>query len=207
MAKIVDKEAKRLQLMEAALELFLEKGYKSVTTREIAAKAGVSKGFLYDYFKNKEDLFHQTIKENITKNLLYKNLTQEEDVSPEEKFAKLKDVASCNSDTRKQRFYMIFDFLVNCPDDKTKNDVMGDLYEISRRHMMEILTEAFPGAFDDKNSARLHANTIVAFLDGILFQHFVDPDKARLQETIDLFWSFLTDFLKNQSEAANLSAE
>ena len=43
-------------ILEAALRLFSEKGYKLTTTNKIAELAGVSVGSLYHYFPNKESI-------------------------------------------------------------------------------------------------------------------------------------------------------
>lgn len=57
MAKKVDREQRQSQLLESAIEVFAERGYQATTMDEIAERAGVSKGMLYIYFKNKEALF------------------------------------------------------------------------------------------------------------------------------------------------------
>lgn len=44
------------ELLSAALDLFIEKGFAAAKADEIAARAGVSKGTLYLYFEGKEDL-------------------------------------------------------------------------------------------------------------------------------------------------------
>lgn len=49
----------KAKLERAALELFVEKGIDGVTTREIAAAAGLSEGVIYRHFKSKEDLARQ----------------------------------------------------------------------------------------------------------------------------------------------------
>lgn len=58
MARPVDRDAKRLQILEAATARFAEVGYEAAAMDGLAAAAGVSKGSLYDYFQNKEDLFY-----------------------------------------------------------------------------------------------------------------------------------------------------
>lgn len=50
------REQKREIICNSALELFAEHGFHSTSISEIAKKAGVSKGLMYNYFKNKEDL-------------------------------------------------------------------------------------------------------------------------------------------------------
>ncbi|GGH11373.1 transcriptional regulator [Alsobacter metallidurans] len=49
--------AKRRQIIDGARALFLERGFDSASMGEIARRAGVSKGTLYVYFENKEQLF------------------------------------------------------------------------------------------------------------------------------------------------------
>lgn len=59
------KDARPQELLAAALDLFVEKGYAATRLDDVAACAGVSKGTLYLYFANKEDLFKAVVRENI----------------------------------------------------------------------------------------------------------------------------------------------
>ena len=59
------KEARPGELVEAALDLFVEKGYAATRVEEVAARAGVSKGTLFLYFPSKEDLFKAVVRESI----------------------------------------------------------------------------------------------------------------------------------------------
>ncbi|MEL6231096.1 MAG: TetR/AcrR family transcriptional regulator [Cyanobacteria bacterium J06627_3] len=56
MPKIVDKAAKRQEILEAAIAVFLEKGYHGAKMADIAVAAGMGKGTLYEYFPTKEAL-------------------------------------------------------------------------------------------------------------------------------------------------------
>jgi AcrR family transcriptional regulator len=58
MARLVDRDAKRLKILERATVRFAELGYDAASMDGLAAAAGMSKGSLYDYFENKEDLFY-----------------------------------------------------------------------------------------------------------------------------------------------------
>lgn len=55
------------ELLDAALDLFVEKGYAATRSEEVAAKAGVSKGTLFLYFPSKEELFKAVVRENVVK--------------------------------------------------------------------------------------------------------------------------------------------
>lgn len=50
-------ETTRDRVLEAALRLFSENGYRGATTAEIARQASVAEGTIYRYFKDKKDLF------------------------------------------------------------------------------------------------------------------------------------------------------
>jgi AcrR family transcriptional regulator len=59
------KDARPQELLAAALDLFVERGYASTRLEDVARRAGVSKGTLYLYFTNKEELFKAVVRENI----------------------------------------------------------------------------------------------------------------------------------------------
>jgi len=59
------KEARPQELLDAALELFAEKGFAATRAEEVAQHAGVSKGTLYLYYPSKEELFKAVVRQNL----------------------------------------------------------------------------------------------------------------------------------------------
>jgi TetR/AcrR family transcriptional regulator len=59
------KEARPGELLDAALDLFVEKGFAATKAEEVARRAGVSKGTLFLYFSSKEELFKAVVRKNI----------------------------------------------------------------------------------------------------------------------------------------------
>ena len=53
---------KKNKIIEAGFELICEKGYYNTNTNEIAKKAGTSVGIIYQYFKDKHDIFIEGVK-------------------------------------------------------------------------------------------------------------------------------------------------
>ena len=60
------KEARPQELLDAALELFVEKGFAATRAEEVALRAGVSKGTLYLYYPSKEELFKAVITHHVS---------------------------------------------------------------------------------------------------------------------------------------------
>lgn len=59
------KDARPGELMDAALSLFVEKGFAATRVEDVAQRAGVSKGTLFLYFPSKVELFKAVVRENI----------------------------------------------------------------------------------------------------------------------------------------------
>ncbi len=63
------KEARPQELLDAALEVFVEKGFAASKTEEVAARAGVSKGTLYLYYPSKEELLMAVITHHLNERI------------------------------------------------------------------------------------------------------------------------------------------
>lgn len=59
------KEARPAELISAALDLFVERGFSATRLEDVATRAGVSKGTLYLYFSSKEELFKAVVRGGI----------------------------------------------------------------------------------------------------------------------------------------------
>lgn len=59
------KDARPVEIVAAALEVFTEKGFAAARLEDIAARAGVSKGALYLYFETKQHLFEAVVREAV----------------------------------------------------------------------------------------------------------------------------------------------
>src|SRR6476659_1734794 len=59
------KDARPQELLEAAIDLFVERGYAATRLEDVARRAGVSKGTLYLYYENKDELFKAVVRGSI----------------------------------------------------------------------------------------------------------------------------------------------
>jgi len=73
------KHARPEEITSAALAAFAENGYAATTMADIASRAGITKGTIYLYFPNKEELFNSLVREHIAEKLLTRIVPYEED--------------------------------------------------------------------------------------------------------------------------------
>lgn len=59
------KDARPEEIVAAALEEFVERGFAATRVEDVARRAGVTKGTVYLYFKNKEALFKAVVRQTI----------------------------------------------------------------------------------------------------------------------------------------------
>src|SRR5437879_9958912 len=59
------KDARPEEIVNAALEEFVERGFAATRLEDVARRAGATKGTLYLYFKNKEALFKAVVRQTI----------------------------------------------------------------------------------------------------------------------------------------------
>lgn len=58
---VLDKTARRQQLVDAAIAVFAGKGYRVASVADIIAQAGVARGTFYLYFQSKEEVFNAVL--------------------------------------------------------------------------------------------------------------------------------------------------
>ena len=75
------RQNRKESILNTALNLFAENGFQSVSISSIAKTAGVSKGLLYNYFKNKEHLLKEIIIEGMRQMMSPLETTKEEPVT------------------------------------------------------------------------------------------------------------------------------
>ena len=67
MAIVVEHEKRKHEILDKALDIFMEEGYEDVTFQKIADRCGITRTTLYIYFKNKKEIFLWSIKQLTSK--------------------------------------------------------------------------------------------------------------------------------------------
>jgi AcrR family transcriptional regulator len=191
MPKIVDRDQYRKELLNKCFEIFAEKGYSSVTMREIGSGIGVSTGTLYHYFPSKESLFEQLIEY-----LSYED-TKEEALAElgnpptlAKKVEKLMDYLSQNEDYILKSLLMIFDFCQQ----KTRQEINNNqtLQQSGKRY--EEAVNCYLGISDPAI-----AKFIICYVDGLLVRRFYQGERISIAEQLIVLKEMLLAYLEKTS--------
>jgi AcrR family transcriptional regulator len=63
MSIVVEHDKRKHEILDKALDVFLEEGYSGASYQKIADRCGIARTILYTYFKNKREIFRFTIKQ------------------------------------------------------------------------------------------------------------------------------------------------
>ena len=99
MRDVKEPEIRRAEIMDAAMILFMEKGYTNTTTQDIVDKVNISRGLLYYPFKNKEDILYCLVEQYSDRLLkdIY-SIVYDEDKTAIEKIRSFIDVTIISSE-------------------------------------------------------------------------------------------------------------
>ena len=98
MRDVKEPEIRRTEIMDAAMILFMEKGYNNTTTQDIVDKVNISRGLLYYHFKNKEDILYCLVErysERLLKDIY--SIVYDEDKTAIEKIRSFIDITIISS--------------------------------------------------------------------------------------------------------------
>lgn len=70
--KRLSSEARKEQIIQSALSVFIEKGFSGTTTAELAKAAGISEVTLFRHFSSKQEIFHAGVEP-----ILFESLTND----------------------------------------------------------------------------------------------------------------------------------
>ena len=190
MPKIVDHELYRKELLQKCFDLFAQKGYGSLTIRQIAKEIGVSTGTLYHYFASKEDLFIQLIEEITEQDILTANNEAENQslTTIEAKIQALGQFIVKNEAYFHKQTLLYINFLQQSGlEQKALVEAVKKSYKRYQEEVMRFL--------DIKNTAI--ANHISCLIDGLMLQRVFAPDLVDFEEQINLLAQILAGYLDN----------
>ena len=173
-------ENKRRLIVEAAMRLFAESPFHEVRLDDVARAAGVGKGTLYIYFKNKEDLYFSSSYDSFAK--LVDQLKSELEAKEDEACARIGLIVRRLVEFAIQ-YRDLYDVArtVGTPDSDSQWGIKRS--EFFRLIENEIRRGVESGRFDDPNPSQT-ALYIPAMIRAIMIHHPTEVDGKVLEEHV-----------------------
>jgi len=168
------RQKSRENIEKIALELFAIKGYHATSISQIAEKAKISKGLLYNYYKSKEHLLNTVIMK------IYDEIMQIVQMSenlPAEKQIEQMIVETIDHLKKNITLWKLYLFLVHQSDVHNK---LAELYEKMRDEYMNYVVKLFE-EMGSKNPT-MEALMLGTMFDGIGLNYVTAPDGYPINE-------------------------
>jgi len=205
MPKIVNKEEKKAQILEASIRIFSKKGLNNTKISDIAENAAIGKGTIYEYFKSKDEIFAasfyyfmEKFEKSISRQLFRVH-------NPLEKirtyFSAWADMFEGN---HLEYLEIVLDFWAEGV--RERNDPwmidLNTLYSKNRNMLDTLLSECLAKGEIKQVDTKLIASIMLGTLDGILIQWIMDGKAFTMKKAVLLFVETMIDGLKLTGESA-----
>jgi AcrR family transcriptional regulator len=178
--KYQQKENKRIQILETALKVFARHGYDGSTIEMITKEAGIAKGLLYTYYKNKEELLEQLIVYGLKKAGAFLDQTTSGQLDNKEAFAtSLRNMVQLfQRDADFWRLYMMLVLQSNT----------AEKFQSEAKIFMEAYLGIYATYFQHKKCPNPMAEAMLfgAVLDGLMIDLMVTPGDYPVNEVLEL---------------------
>ncbi len=166
---------KKEKILNAALELFADEGFKATSTSKVANKAGVSEGLIFRHFTNKEGLLNAIVDEGEKRvKLLYADIVLE--TEPKEVIKKtIETFNTVNKEPDEVHFW------------KLQYKIKWEM-EVYGEHKVEPLQKALTKAFEalGYNQPEAEAQLLLITIDGLATRFYLQQKGFKIESQLEL---------------------
>lgn len=193
-------------LMAAAIDLFMERDYASVTIQDITQRAGVTHSLVYYHFKNKEELFSLAVTNLIETTIKGYQVSRKDHHDPVELIEDwFENNIRLASDLRKLVKFM-FDYSATREDTPSVKQAISKFYEEEHKILASnVALGVANGCFSDVDPERV-ATFVSTYIDGIFYDSFVHNHKNIEPAMKDLKWVLWTILGYEEKESSRKGA-
>ena len=187
-------QEKQNKIIEAAMKVFGEAGYKKAYISEIAAKAGISKAMVFYYFGSKKTLYLYLIE--YARRIIISEMQEKRDCSNTDFFERIIEAARLKL-SMMSRYHALYGFLASiyCEEDPDVVPEIKETFSKGEEIRSEIvLNGADERKFKDGVDPNLVMNIIVKFTEGVVGSRL--DNTSNMDEIMEEFTQSLV-LLKN----------
>ncbi len=186
----MSKQDKRKQLIEAAYNVFVKKGYLNASIKDIANEASITPGLVHYYFKNKEELLHSVQEEVQARYQKQYDGHTGESISPLEVLHEIKTRVDKDPDWYRWR-YEIYSLGIKDKDGHLEKQV-DSILNNGRKSLSNPLQQMVKNNQD----ATALASILLACFDGLALQKIVN-DQFDIDHSYKLLTELVELYIKN----------
>jgi len=166
-------EKRRQEILEKALDVFIEEGYEDTTFQKIAERCGITRTILYLYFENKKQIFAESLKRFLgSVEIEIAGVQRDERMTSEEKILKIGEMVVEACEKESKLLSVVLDYLLRLkaaggnPDEKVRRRT------VRMRHILaDIVIEGKKrGEFSETSSVKGTVEIFFALVEATVFR-------------------------------------
>ena len=184
---------KREDLINAALELFLERGFYDTNSKEIAKKAKVSIGLFYNYFNDKSDIFLEILKRIQYNNYIELKVALNAVAKEENKKEILRRYIIQGVKSLSEMFYLYQDIEVIKKHYPKIGDAFSKSKELSKNLLINFLENV--NKHESLKISHIKSSIITTTITANCFEIAKIDNEEKQKEVIEILLNLIYDFL------------
>lgn len=164
-------EARRAQILEAALQCFAEKGYHAATMDDLVRASGLSKGSLYWHFESKQDVFLALFDRFTAEIFAGWEAVAAGDAPALERLRRFGEIAVGSIAAQRPLLRAWLEFFAHAE----ARERLARVYRQSRERLAETLRRGIASGEIRDVPVEAAAVSLTALVEGLLLQAAVDP--------------------------------
>lgn len=137
MSIVVEHDKRRKEILEKALDVFMDEGFEDATFQKIADRCGITRTTLYIYFKNKREIFNWSIKQlmaGVESDLAA--ICDKKDMHAKEKLTRVVTTVILRAEQNRRLLSVVLNYLLHLSKSGTDPDYRVRKRTIRLRHIL-----------------------------------------------------------------------
>ncbi len=194
-------EQRKNQILDAAMQVFARLGFHKARMDDVAQEAGVSKGLLYWYYKNKDALIAAILDRLFSQEMRHLHNALATPGPVTDRLLALGRESAQHMLSLKFLVPIAFEFYALAGRNAHVRSALQRYYAQYRQNLTQLIEEGIAsGEFRADTQAEAVAQTIIALFEGLVLLWVVDPEQVPLAEHIEQSFSLIVRSIRAEGD-------
>ncbi|HFB66321.1 MAG TPA: TetR/AcrR family transcriptional regulator [Aeromonadales bacterium] len=189
-------QARKKQILEISLDLFIKKGFEQTSIADIAAAAGVSRGVIFYYFEGKGELGEEVIRQSLKEYGRYVQLRVNRKSSAIDKLLEFVDACLDYTDEHHDNWLVYVNTIGRFGNNNEKNNLLAWMSERTQENLITLILQGQEDGEIEDYPAQELSYILQGVVDGLMSLVAIQPDKLDVLACKKLLKSILLKILK-----------